>query len=329
MRIIQSDNPRPLNLLAIGAGGLVAAASSTFGAPGDIEVWDAATGTRRFVHREPDGFLPSLTFHPNGRTLIFSRQRTVLALDLTPGEEPRVLRRDDNFPEVALSPDGTSLLICENQQTELQTADGEIACYALGDRLDLTLRWAARAESAALFRPVFRADGARFALTARDLSGARVRHSVQLLDSSSDRLLVTIPTDPASPVHQTVFTADGAKLLVRTDSRTVQMFDAATGAPAGELVHTGRPYVTAIAVHPRGPVACARTNGTVTFWEIPSGLAEGTSSAKPKESAAKREQLRTLDWKAGKLVSVAFSPDGALAAAGTEDGKIVVWDVDL
>jgi WD40 repeat protein len=113
-------------------------------------------------------------------------------------------------------------------------------------------------------------------------------------------------------VQQLAFTADGSKLLARTESRTVQLFDAATGAPAGELVHPGRPYVTAMAVHPRGPVACARTNGTVTFWD-----------------ADKREQLRTLDWKAGRLVSVAFSPDGALAAAGTEDGKIVVWDVDV
>ena len=121
-----------------------------------------------------------------------------------------------------------------------------------------------------------------------------------------------IALDPADPVRQLAFTADGSKLLVRTDSRTVQTFDATTGAPAGELVHKGRPYVTGIAVHPRGPVAYARTDGTVTFWDV-----------------SKREQLRTLDWKAGKLVSVAFSPDGALAAAGTEDGKVVVWDVDL
>ncbi|QJW97470.1 WD40 repeat domain-containing protein [Frigoriglobus tundricola] len=70
--------------------------------------------------------------------------------------------------------------------------------------------------------------------------------------------------------------------------------------------------MTGIAVHPRGPVACARTNGTVTLGD-----------------ADTREPFRTLDWKAGKLVSVAFAPDGALGAAGTEDGKIIVWDVDL
>jgi hypothetical protein len=36
-----------------------------------------------------------------------------------------------------------------------------------------------------------------------------------------------------------------------------------------------------------------------------------------------------FDWDMGRLRSVAFSPDGMLAAAGNDKGKIVVWDVDL
>jgi WD40 repeat protein len=33
-------------------------------------------------------------------------------------------------------------------------------------------------------------------------------------------------------------------------------------------------------------------------------------------------------WKVGQLNSVAYSPDGLLGAAGSRDGKVVVWDVE-
>jgi WD40 repeat protein len=311
MRIIESKHQRPLNLLAIGANGLIAAASSTFGVAGDIEVWDATTGARRFVHREPNNFLLSLVFHTNGRTLLFSKQEAACVLDPTPGAVPREPIHPDHFPELALAPDGTRLLVCENHPNALQAADGAITYYAVGAQFDLTALWSTGEESVSISHPVFNPDGARFAVTASDLAGVHVKHAVQFRDPTG-KLLVTIPADPAEPVRQLAFTADGSKLLVRAESRTVRLFDAATGGAAGELVHPRRPYVTALAVHPRGPVACARTDGTVTFWD-----------------AQKREQLRTLDWKAGKLVSVAFAPDGALAAAGTEDGKVIVWDVDV
>jgi WD40 repeat protein len=40
------------------------------------------------------------------------------------------------------------------------------------------------------------------------------------------------------------------------------------------------------------------------------------------------KQIHKWTWKLGPLRSVAFSPDGTLGAAGSEDGRVVVWDVD-
>jgi WD40 repeat protein len=39
-------------------------------------------------------------------------------------------------------------------------------------------------------------------------------------------------------------------------------------------------------------------------------------------------QTRTYRWKLGPLGCVAFSPDGMLGAAGSRDGRIVLWDVE-
>jgi WD40 repeat protein len=303
MRIIQSDSPRPLDLLAVGPGGLLAAASSAFGAPGDVEVWDAADGVRLFAHAVV-GPCAALAFAPGG-SLFVGRESAIEVLSLR-GAANRTHDVGTALPKFALWRDGE-----------------RVAVALLVDRYSHIFGWSVRPDGRTerlwsdgtysmqdFDTPAITPDGRQCAFAQRAIPFAR--QVVTVRDAKNGAVQATVPLDPASPVRQLAFTADGSKLLARTDSRTVQLFDADTGAPAGELVHPGRPYVTGVAVHPAGPVACARTNGTVTLWD-----------------AEKREVIRTLDWKAGKLVSVAFGPDGALAAAGTEDGKVVVWDVDF
>jgi WD40 repeat protein len=306
MRVIESKYQRPLNLLALGPKGLVAAASRTFGAAGDIEVWDATTGARRSVHREPNSHLASLVFHPNGHTLVFSRQEGAYVLEAGTGESPHRLFHCAFFAQVAISPGGARVLIAEDREPR-----DRISCYTLDARLTPSQLWSFEA-GPNYSAPIFAPDGERVAVTVHDQSGTHPRQNVQVRDARSGAVSLATPIDPASPVQQLAFTADGSRLLVRTDGNKVQLLDSVTGTAAGELAHRGRPFVTGLAVHPDGPVACARTDSTVTLWEL-----------------IKREATRTLDWSIGRLVSVAFSPDGALAAAGTEDGKIIVWDVDL
>ena len=72
-------------------------------------------------------------------------------------------------------------------------------------------------------------------------------------------------------------------------------------------------HFTAIAFHPSGQYLAATSNDeTVKFF-----------------STATWQEAKRFTWEIGKMRSVAFSRDGMLAAAGSDSGKVVVWDVDL
>ena len=68
-----------------------------------------------------------------------------------------------------------------------------------------------------------------------------------------------------------------------------------------------------LAFHPSGRFLAATSNdATVKLYDT-----------------ATWKRAQSFDWNIGRLRSVAFSPDGMLAAGRGARGKIVVWDVDL
>jgi WD40 repeat protein len=81
----------------------------------------------------------------------------------------------------------------------------------------------------------------------------------------------------------------------------------------GTLRNDNKRHFTGIAFHPSGKYLAATSNDeTVKLYDT-----------------ATWEVARTFTWDVGKMRSIAFSPDGMLAAAGSEKGQVVVWDVDI
>ena len=73
-----------------------------------------------------------------------------------------------------------------------------------------------------------------------------------------------------------------------------------------------RKHFTGLAVHPEGRRVFATCNdGTVREYD-----------------AVTLRELRAYAWKVGKLTCIAVAPDGLTAAAGSDTGKVVVWDLD-
>jgi WD40 repeat protein len=307
MRMLQSDYPRPLDLLAISAGGHVAFACTSFGLRGDVEVWDLATGTIR--HARPGGRhgVRSFAFTPDGRWLLIGADRADL-LELETGQVRPGPELELYHPDLALSASGDRLVA-----TTSLNQTGAVESWHVTASPAFTRTWAEGPHEFVWYgSPAVGADGERVAVSAH-VGYDRPTETIEIRRATSRKIVREIPLDPADPVQQLAFTADGTKLLARFRGRTVRAFDAETGEPAGELVHKGRPFVTGLAVHPGGKViATSRTDGTAWFWD-----------------PVTFRELRSFDWRLGKLMSVAFGPGGSLAAAGTERGQVVVWDVDV
>lgn len=94
----------------------------------------------------------------------------------------------------------------------------------------------------------------------------------------------------------------------------VRVWAAAKDFPhRADLRNDGRLHFTAVAFHPSGRYLAATSNdATVKLYDT-----------------ANWQLAKTFTWDIGKMRSVAFSPDGTLAAAGSDTGKVVVWDLDI
>lgn len=307
MRVLQAKTKWPLDVLAV-SGGHVAAAASSFDARGGADVWDVATGTNVFTHSHPLQRVTSLAFSPDAKRLYLGAEQGIAVLDSATGASVGHLPLAAWFPKLAMSCGGTRLLVT----TTDDIAHGHITCFGIDRSGRFRTVWSVPPRTFVLYdNPAFSPDEDRVAVAMHDGTRDRARNNVQLRDAKTGVVMAEVAFGASDPLEQIVFSADGSLALARCVGRVVKVFDAATGKPAGELVHPGRPFVTGMAVHPDGTLACSRNNGTVCLWNL-----------------ERRELLRTLDWKIGKLVSVAFSHDASIGAAGSERGEVVVWDVD-
>ena len=190
-------------------------------------------------------------------------------------------------------------------------------------------------------------DGARVVSAYREASGDTV------LDGHAAGGRAWRATDPHA-AHLAGFLPDGDRFLVVGNyAVAVRSFDArrefaAVPYPYSSLSHLqpspdgrhlgviGRHslfvYDTAVLGKPRRLSGSGNNGNFVGFAFHPAGKTLAVIHGGP--TLVKLYDLDTLkprsklNWKVGPLTCVAFSADGLLGAAGSDDGRVVVWDVD-
>lgn len=262
-----------------------------------LDVWTLPTGERLRVPL-PAGkswhAANELAVHPTAdevRLTFRGRSFGVRLADgqILPGESP-------SLDAVAISPDGSRTVFAHVEGNH----------HVLYGREKGAAAWERKVETWNNHLAGFLPDGDRFVTVTEKL--------VHVRSFAAHGADVATAKYPTYNIHRPLISPTGRRLGV-IGYASMYVYDlAALGKP--QRIGGGSSFgdFRSFAFHPPTD-ALAVIHGGPTLVKLYDGV-----TLKP---------LRKFKWNIGPLRSVAFSPDGTLAAAGGDDGKIVVWDVDL
>jgi WD40 repeat protein len=139
-----------------------------------------------------------------------------------------------------------------------------------------------------------------------------LRYELRIRNSVTGTLLETVPF-PGRTIQQLLFSPDSRWLAVRAGPAVLVLNGRNLHEKPIKLHGAGRGNFTDIAYHSSGRFLAATSNdATVRLYDTETW-----------------ELAKTFTWDIGRMRSIAFSPDGMLAAAGSDTGKVVVWDLLL
>jgi WD40 repeat protein len=242
------------------------------------------------------GFWPSLAVHPSGRCAFVAHHGlTVVPLE---GGKPK-LTAFEKVGYCIVSPGGEWVVAAASEAPNYRSLS-ELHCTPDG-KLSI-----ARQNTAFYTPPLiacgFTSGGERF---------ITLENGQVVVRETESGLAVARCKYPSHYVNSWAVSPDGSRFAVMGYDK-LYLWDTATWGAPRRVTGLNR-WINSMAFHPTRPILLTAQNllSLVKFLDADTG--------KP---------VRKFDWKLGHVGPVAFSPDGALAAAGSKTGQIVVWDVD-
>ncbi len=263
----------------------------------EIHLWQVADSKQLLSVKVEEGWVWSLAFSPDGRTLASTANRSVRLWDVQTGDCIRALEGfSDRVFSVAFSPDGQFLATGSedhlvrlwNPRTGdlLRTLEGhsdEVRCVA--------------------FSPDSVSPTAHSLL----LASASYDGTVRLWDAKTGEALQVL-VGHSHWVRSVAFSPDGHTLASAGDDGVLRLWNVVTGECLNTLDGHLQPIRT-VAFSPDGrTLASGSDDGTLRLWNYHSG-----------------DCLRVLTGHSSWVSAIAFSPDGVLAS-GSEDQSVRLWD---
>ncbi len=253
-------------------------------------------------------------FAPDGRHLLACGHQSLTVRNLVDGTVRTVELWDalggqgDTF---AITAGGSHFVVA---QTHARQPQGWITCRQIGNPTPEGAVWSCTTPHRICRGPVI-LPGNRFLVTeVRLLLGTRRGAFMNVVRSVTTGEVLAESAGRVFGVEKRYISSGGGRFFAGFNHAWIWVYSTdAFADPLVVLRNDSRRHFTDAAFHPSGRFLAATSNDqTVKFYDTTTwGVA------------------RTFTWDIGKMRSIAFSPDGNLAAAGSDTGKVVVWDVDL
>lgn len=294
------------------------------GGSGGYDAWDLTTASPKHIKSHAVKYLYGCACDPLGRWVYVSDYLggfRLLPLDEQEAPPAPGSPFNRHVTAFSLTPDGGRLVMSRGG-----AGSNRVECWAVGLPRSLLPLWTIQdGEPVASDTPyllnqsiwftngvaIGRNGKAVGTVESRSNSTSGDKPLVVLRDGITGRLVADFGQSETSFRARIEFETDERALFV-WDDRIMERWDVKTGRRTNRQPAPGRAALQGLAVHPSGRfLVTVAGDGRARYW-----------------NSADLSPLRALRWEAGKLHTVAFSPDGALAAAGGDKGQVVIWDVE-
>jgi WD40 repeat protein len=271
--------------------------------PAGVQVWHGLTGgppASVLNHRR----VWSVRFFPDEAKLLLFGESGMVVRDLPTGQAVEVWVRWPGYLGFCdVSPDGRFLVASQF---------GWVRCWP---RADPQSPFWSTDPAAPSFSgpPLFLGNGERFVVIEARPTPAGGRLVYVIRETETGGVLTEAPVYGRGWFNHPVQSPDRRLIADQVQSRVLVFRADDLGAEPMILGNDSRKEFTGLAFHPSGRfLAAASNDNTLKLYDT------GTWTV-----------AKAFNFDIGRLRSVAFSPDGMLAAVGGDKGNILLWDVDL